>query len=179
MFRNVSVHNESALRVVGFGGHRLAFAFWKEAPRDNLQCTKSLSKTFGASFQKANASHERRRNGDASAQNERVSRRTSRRSAFHLVANRSVRQQVQSCASLAEWCGLAGSSFLILHSAFAIRNSVAHQQRELRMASCYAQPSQPSNAHSKLQSRPACLPHRGTVAAATDARLGGSEMQPP
>jgi len=37
----------------------------------------------------------------------------------------------------------------------------------------------PANAHSKLQSRSALLPHSGTVAAATDACLGGSDVQPP
>src|SRR5207248_11790720 len=58
-FRTVYIHNESALLVVGSKGRRLAFAFWREAPRDNLQ-GRSPSKVFGASLQKANASRERR-----------------------------------------------------------------------------------------------------------------------
>src|SRR5436305_15155221 len=58
--RAIYIHNESALLAVGSKGRWLAFAFWREAPRDNLQ-DRSLSKVFGASLQKANASRERRR----------------------------------------------------------------------------------------------------------------------
>src|SRR2546421_1283480 len=57
--RTVYIHNESALPEVGSTGRWLAFAFWREAPRDNLQ-DRSPSKVFGASLQKANASRERR-----------------------------------------------------------------------------------------------------------------------
>ena len=120
LLRNVSIHNESAPLVVGFGGPGLAFAFWKEAPRDNLQCTKSLSKTFGASFPKANASHKQRVTETLRLKMSEAVFVRSTDLPFGSFASRSASQQMRS--RFARLVAQA-SSFPFRNSAFCIRYS--------------------------------------------------------